>query len=1227
MFKFLSSRHGLPAYNPSADAETTTDSETLRSTSANFLNLAESCCYRGFPSKPSCFAFDHVLRIIAIGTREGEIRIHGKPGFHLFARSNSSIVNLEFFPGGQGRLIALCESGKIEIWEIIESSSGLKLKCKRSSDNEISLRLRMFTAFALLENGSKLAIGIKCGDILFIHLSSIQVSDSLIRKVDVHQSISERYRNKSGVVEAICAPLRNVSSPLSEDRLLIGYTKGLIVLWSLEYGCLERMFIYNQQIECLCWYSFDGDNESGRFISSHSDGSYILWKSDDDSQPQIFNSMPYGPLPCCAISRIIARQLSDGDVLIVFNGGLEKTSYTGKSCVSLCKYDVNLRKSKDLHAFELASRVVDLVIVDKGVPPLSPASQNHRDFSDGNLSLSLTGSAADEVTSEVVGPNEALEPVCGISPQLLFILTEQELVAIDLQSYLPLRLPYLNPIHYSPITTMNTCELSGSLVDRLNQMDMSAVMTNRRLSYSDREWPELGGFCRTSENSTNPARDSIVRMDSDNRRKSLVTGHEDGSLCFWDLTDYSFPLLFTWVTDCYFYMLENETNGSSNSDNELHDNWPPFKQVGLFDDRFGPCELKIEQFDVQNEGFLMTLSNAAGFVMLFKLESLRDASYSDQVCTIDLVNIDFSERKSYLWPSERSVENEKRCNIGLCKPLHCQYGYKPMSVIKLYPHSVKTTCVRCLCDTDLLIVGTNCGFLIYDFAQMKTLIQKITSSPVEMQSLSDPRLQNDFNSNEPSSSFVRGRSLKKSLRESFRRLRKNKLQNAHSFRYPNASVTVSADTTLSTTSTQRFSALTKHKRQPTNPITMHSSNSSNSILPVERKVESKEFIERVCGDRVNCVSCIYTCCPSIISSNPTDDISILIGTNHGQIYAYGVQLPSSPAFRSNENVFATLTREIHLRHRAPIISMAFIFNEGYSVVSKFDWNNRCSVSTISHQRNVVSSTFRLPPIRGLNRAGDAAANQDMTNMDRNWMLQTNRRHQTINMFNRYKLVVCTEEQLKVFDIGQLRQFSKYKVTALHGSRIKKAFFSNTPPPTLDHPMTIASDQQHSSNLISSIISCLTNAGNLLVFNLPHLQRVASIKCTQSHDILGLTHFCSISGSNGKALVLSSPGEVREIVTGTITGYSNHHTTNRMGLTIKKKNRVPIEDEDECRYLLDHEPRTDSEEAESKTYSEKPPLQNRTSNNGCATRPVDRSTNAASNDTSSVPFRINRFNNS
>lgn len=99
-----------------------------------------------------------------------------------------------------------------------------------------------------------------------------------------------------GAVESL------LSQPGSPTRVLIGYARGLTVLWDLASSTAVSTFVASQQLESLSWRS-----DGSQFMSSHNDGSFVVWSAATPgavTEPLEPPNTPYGPYPCKAINKI-----------------------------------------------------------------------------------------------------------------------------------------------------------------------------------------------------------------------------------------------------------------------------------------------------------------------------------------------------------------------------------------------------------------------------------------------------------------------------------------------------------------------------------------------------------------------------------------------------------------------------------------------------------------------------------------------------------------------------------------------------------------------------------------------------------------------------------------------------------------------------------------------------------------------------------------------------------
>ena len=65
------------------------------------FNFSRNITY-GFPHKPSCLGWDPELRLLAVGTKTGQVRVFGRPGVEIIGnldREEVGLVAITWIPG------------------------------------------------------------------------------------------------------------------------------------------------------------------------------------------------------------------------------------------------------------------------------------------------------------------------------------------------------------------------------------------------------------------------------------------------------------------------------------------------------------------------------------------------------------------------------------------------------------------------------------------------------------------------------------------------------------------------------------------------------------------------------------------------------------------------------------------------------------------------------------------------------------------------------------------------------------------------------------------------------------------------------------------------------------------------------------------------------------------------------------------------------------------------
>ncbi|TNN30858.1 Lethal(2) giant larvae 1 [Liparis tanakae] len=342
--------------------------------------------------------------------------------------------------------------------------------------------------------------------------------------------------------------------PQQPGKILIGYSRGLVVLWELTTRHAEQLFLGKQvhlvlrgttwmknrgdvfskcrppnlqQLESLVW-----ERSGNIFVSSHNDGGYSVWAVTNGNtynhQP-VSSSIPYGPFPCKAINKVLWRTTQTGSPVLLYSGGMPRASYGDRHCLTI-------QQGKDHVTLDFTSRVIDFFTVHGVEPENGPCLRRpYRQF--------------DEASAVVV-------------------LLEEELVVIDLETpgWPSLPTPYLAPLHSSAITcSFHVTSVPPKLWERL----VAAGRAQQGRQHAHGKWPICGGKNLAPQ---------------PKQQELLLTGHEDGTVRFWDASGVALTPLYKLGTANVFHTDcdpcdDPQDPGDDDPDMQQEEEWPPFRKV------------------------------------------------------------------------------------------------------------------------------------------------------------------------------------------------------------------------------------------------------------------------------------------------------------------------------------------------------------------------------------------------------------------------------------------------------------------------------------------------------------------------------------------------------------------------------------------------------------------------------------------------------------------------
>nr|XP_014344770.1 PREDICTED: lethal(2) giant larvae protein homolog 1 [Latimeria chalumnae] len=737
----------------------------------------------GFPNQPSALAYDSKLRLMAVGTKSGAVKIYGAPGveFTGLHKETATVTQMHFI-SGQGRLLSLLDDNTLHLWEInlrdgyshLEGMQSFILPGRPGFDSANALpSITRITVILLMSFCDVACLGTEGGGIYFLALPSLKLKeDETLFQDEVMQSVPDEYKCGKAL-----GPIESLQEhPHSPNKILIGYSRGLVALWDHGTRQVDNLFLGNQQLESLGWES------SGKlFVSSHSDGGYMLWPvscSSPRTQQPISSTVPYGPFPCKAINKILWRTSECGYVC-------HKLMYGGLS-VSLVMSDTDME----------------------------------REFDD---------------------------------PSSLVVLVEEELVVIDLQTpnWPTVPTPYLAPLHSSAIT----CSYHISNVPLKLWERIIRAGQQQNLQQSPVNWPINGGKSLASEPS---------------QKGLLLTGHEDGTVRFWDASGVSLKPLYK-LSTAHIFQTDCDHNDSLTQGSE--EEWPPFRKVGCFDPYSDDPRLGIQKVSLCKYSGKLVVAGTAGQVLVMELNE-DTSDHVINIATLDLLQ----DREGFTWKGHDRLA--PRNGVLSFPP-----GFQPSVLMQCMPPAA-VTAVTLHTEWNLVAFGTSHGFGLIDYYRRNPVLARCTLHPNDSLAMEGP--------------LSRVKSLKKSLRQSFRRIRKSRVSGKKRSVGSPASKVQEANAQLA---------------EQAGPHDIE-------VTPVQRRIEPRSADDSLSG----VVRCLYfadTFLRDATHHGPT----LWAGTNSGTVFAYALEVPSQEKF-SEQSAKAVLCKEIQLMHRAPVVSIAVLDGRG-----------------------------------------------------------------------------------------------------------------------------------------------------------------------------------------------------------------------------------------------------------------------------------------------------------
>ncbi|XP_037281164.2 syntaxin-binding protein tomosyn isoform X4 [Rhipicephalus microplus] len=389
----------------------------------------------GFPFQPTALAFDPVQRILAIGTKNGSLRLFGRPGVDCTIQHvlEYAVIQILFLVN-EGALISVCADDTLHLWNLRQK--------KPEVVHTLKFQKERITHCHLPFRSKWLYIGTERGNLHVVNIESFTLSGYVI---NWNKAIELSRKTHPGAVVHVS------DNPVDHNKLLVGFETGALVLWDLRNRSADARFQHSEALHSVAWH-----HEGKQFMCSHSDGSLTTWnirvpaKPMNTIFPHVRNSKEGKPDPCKPIYKVEWKTVRGADSFVIFSGGLpfDKSGQTPALTVI---------HGKTTTVLEMEHNIVDFVTL-----------------------------------CETPFQSEFHEPYAVV------VLLQNDLVVVDLtsQGYPCFQNPYSMDLHESPVTFCTY--LADCPTDLIPAFYSVGSKANKRGGFSEKEWPISGGEWGTS---------------------------------------------------------------------------------------------------------------------------------------------------------------------------------------------------------------------------------------------------------------------------------------------------------------------------------------------------------------------------------------------------------------------------------------------------------------------------------------------------------------------------------------------------------------------------------------------------------------------------------------------------------------------------------------------------------------------------------------------------------
>ncbi|VDL96565.1 unnamed protein product [Schistocephalus solidus] len=922
---------------------------------------------------------------------------------------------------------------------------------------------------------------------------------------------------------------------------------------------------YTQALCCASWHitSLEPDHPL-QVIVAYDDGAHLTWRIPEpegtQEDPILCTNqenatIPYGPLPCAPIKKITTRPSVNGGVITVIVGGLPRAEHSDKHTVSVMR-------SVDEHVcFQFGTAVRDFIILPpnggKSASPVAAPAATETELAEHQQSLVEVTST--ERAAEATEPHVTL-PATPTEPGYLLVLTERELVAIDLTqpSWPVIPSPYLGCLGCSAVTASAHIAVSTSVCDSESLLCVCALSLLRfplihcvyfqlpegllkRLESCGgvpqgcpfKHWPVNGGALNctakaaTEEGEASAPVHCSANLALNASNDILALGHADGDVSLWVLGRGDFLRCL-----CHVHVFSVlETGDACNSEQKrswlfqlntfsialtycrfssvnlpdsffmVHQTeyaaWPPFRRVGdctgscvvdstfTMDPRLAVHTLSLQLSENADELILLA-GGGAGQVVQWTTASVEGHFEPDiSRVQVDLLAAVNAEETGFVWEGQPALKvtsfvlRHFRCAprgffyqlLPACEgvfapcPAVCPL-FTPKELVQLQPPSA-VTALAWEPKWRALAVGSAYGFALIDLQTRSVVYNKFTYGLT---------ITDDQPAGATQKIAASGRQLKATLRQSFRKLRKPRAsapakvstetepKKSSDEAAPEAAPVGVGDEAIAGTASAVVdeaihSAETAAAAEPKEPRSEQAGEPdapSEEVQPTEVPSNVGPHVlkptDAALPTAVRCLTFLDTFIVSPVpakegrSAVPSTRVPTLwVGTYGGAALAHRLSWPAAPA----GPISVSPVKELQLKHAAPVLGVCVLDAKSHAPLAPTEKNRLVA--------ELIEEPVTEAPAKTEDQPAESAASPDKPTEEKAPEVEETTTADAAAAASAspetHELLICTEEQVKIFALPSLRPKHKYRFWAKPVSATGTANKLQSAPTTEEKPQS------------------------------------------------------------------------------------------------------------------------------------------------------------------------------